>query len=52
MLDLLLGDPMWMVILGVTIALHLAFFLGVRWLIRQGQQDRPPHRPDSESEPR
>lgn len=36
MLQLLLHDPMWMLILGVTIALHVAAFLGIRWLIRQG----------------
>lgn len=32
---LLLRDPMWLLILGVTLALHVAFFFGVRWLMRQ-----------------
>lgn len=36
MLSLLLHDPMWMVILGVTLALHVAAFFGIRWLIKQG----------------
>jgi hypothetical protein len=40
LLDLLFESPAWIAVLIVTVALHVAFFLGVRRLMR-GEADAP-----------
>ena len=35
MIDLLLQDPLWIVLAAVAIGVHVAAFLGVRHLVRQ-----------------
>ena len=38
-MQLLLNNPLWIVVIVVTVALHVAFFVGVRRVMRKGQSE-------------
>jgi len=37
---LLLANPLWIVVILITVALHVGFFVGVRRLMREKPRDR------------
>jgi hypothetical protein len=38
-MQLLLNNPLWIVIIVVTILLHVAFFIGIRRVIRKAKNE-------------
>jgi uncharacterized protein YneF (UPF0154 family) len=39
-MQLLLNNPLWIVVIVVTVLLHIGFFIGIRRVIRKGEKEK------------